>query len=110
MGTPGKRVWVQAHRRFESCPLRHIFLTIALLIAFRVASAGQAPVFSIFRQLYDTGTHHILFECAIIPRMEDIKYWVAFHRVSGISPATFTKLEARFGDLESAWCTRPFPP
>jgi len=36
--------------------------------------------------------------------MEDIKYWVAFHRVSGIGPATFTKLEARFGDLESAWC------
>ena len=34
--------------------------------------------------------------------MEDIKYWVAFHRVSGIGPATFTKLEARFGDLESA--------
>ncbi len=25
MGTPGKRVWVQAHRRFESCPLRHFF-------------------------------------------------------------------------------------
>ena len=25
MGTPGKRVWVQAHRRFESCPLRHIW-------------------------------------------------------------------------------------
>jgi DNA processing protein len=35
--------------------------------------------------------------------MEDIKYWVAFHQVSGIGPATFTKLEARFGDLESAW-------
>ena len=24
MGTLGKRVWVQIHRRFESCPLRHI--------------------------------------------------------------------------------------
>ncbi len=24
MGTPGKRVWVQIHRRFESCPLRHL--------------------------------------------------------------------------------------
>ena len=23
-GTLGKRVWVQIHRRFESCPLRHI--------------------------------------------------------------------------------------
>ena len=22
-GTPGKRVWAQTHRRFESCPLRH---------------------------------------------------------------------------------------
>lgn len=45
-----------------------------------------------------------MFECAIIPRMEDIKYWVAFHQVYGIGPATFTELEARFGDLESAWC------
>jgi len=35
--------------------------------------------------------------------MNDIKYWVAFHQVSGIGPATFAKLEARFGDLESAW-------
>ncbi len=35
--------------------------------------------------------------------MNDIKYWVAFHQVSGLGPATFTKLEARFGDLESAW-------
>ncbi len=35
--------------------------------------------------------------------MSDIKYWVAFHQVSGIGPATFAKLEARFGDLESAW-------
>jgi DNA processing protein len=43
------------------------------------------------------------FEWAIIPRMEDIKYWVAFHQISGIGPATFAKLEARFGDLESAW-------
>lgn len=35
--------------------------------------------------------------------MNDLKYWVAFHQVSGIGPATFAKLEARFGDLESAW-------
>ena len=35
--------------------------------------------------------------------MEDIKYWVAFHQVYGIGPATFTELEARFGDLVSAW-------
>ncbi len=39
----------------------------------------------------------------IIPRMNDMKYWVAFHQVSGMGPATFGKLEARFGDLESAW-------
>jgi DNA processing protein len=36
--------------------------------------------------------------------MNDLKYWVAFHQISGIGPATFTKLEARFGDLETAWC------
>jgi DNA processing protein len=35
--------------------------------------------------------------------MDDLKYWVAFHQVSGIGPATFAKLEARFGDMESAW-------
>ena len=35
--------------------------------------------------------------------MNDMKYWVAFHQISGIGPATFTKLEARFGDMESAW-------
>ena len=35
--------------------------------------------------------------------MNDLKYWVAFHQVSGIGPATFTKLEARFGDMETAW-------
>lgn len=35
--------------------------------------------------------------------MNDMKYWVAFHQISGIGPATFAKLEARFGDLETAW-------
>ena len=30
MGTLGKRVWVQIHRRFESCPLRHILLAAIL--------------------------------------------------------------------------------
>lgn len=44
-----------------------------------------------------------IVELGIIPRMDDIKYWVAFHQVSGIGPSTFAKLEARFGDLESAW-------
>ncbi|MDA1278711.1 MAG: DNA-processing protein DprA [Chloroflexi bacterium] len=35
--------------------------------------------------------------------MNDLKYWVAFHQVSGLGPVAFTKLESRFGDLESAW-------
>jgi DNA processing protein len=35
--------------------------------------------------------------------MNDLKYWVAFHQVSGLGPAAFTKLESRFGDMESAW-------
>ncbi len=35
--------------------------------------------------------------------MNDLKYWVAFHQISGIGPATFAKLEARFGDLNTAW-------
>ncbi|MCZ6538797.1 MAG: DNA-processing protein DprA [Chloroflexi bacterium] len=35
--------------------------------------------------------------------MNELKYWVAFHQISGIGPATFAKLEARFGNLESAW-------
>ena len=35
--------------------------------------------------------------------MDDLKYWVAFHQVSGLGPASFAKLEARFGDLETAW-------
>ena len=64
---------------------------------------GRVPAFSTYRVLCDTATCHMSFEWAIIPRMEDIKYWVAFHQISGIGPATFAKLEARFGDLESAW-------
>jgi DNA processing protein len=35
--------------------------------------------------------------------MNDLKYWVPFHQVSGLGPATFAKIEARFGDLETAW-------
>lgn len=35
--------------------------------------------------------------------MDDLKYWVAFHQVSGIGPKTFMKIEARFGDVETAW-------
>ena len=41
--------------------------------------------------------------CVIIRPTNDLKYWVAFHQISGIGPATFTKLEVRFGDMESAW-------
>ena len=35
--------------------------------------------------------------------MTDMKFWVALHQVSGRGPASFAKLEARFGDMESAW-------
>ena len=35
--------------------------------------------------------------------MNDLKFWVAFHQVSGLGPVGFAKLESRFGDLESAW-------
>ena len=35
--------------------------------------------------------------------MNDLKYWVAFHQISGIGQKTFAKFEARFGDLETAW-------
>lgn len=83
MGTPGKRVWVQAHRRFESCPLRHIH--------------------SLQQALCDTVICHTTHRWVIIRQMNDLKYWVAFHQISGIGPATFTKLETRFGDLGTAW-------
>ena len=32
-----------------------------------------------------------------------MKYRGAFHQISGIGPAIFTKLESRFGNLEDAW-------
>lgn len=35
--------------------------------------------------------------------MDDLKYWVALHRVSGLGPVRFGKLEARFGSLAEAW-------
>ena len=35
--------------------------------------------------------------------MNDLKYWVAFHQISGIGPKPFAKFEARFGALETAW-------
>ena len=35
--------------------------------------------------------------------MNDLKYWVALHQVSGLGPAAFAKLEGRLGDLETAW-------
>lgn len=31
------------------------------------------------------------------------KYWVAFNAVGGVGPATFRRLQERFGDLEVAW-------
>ncbi len=35
--------------------------------------------------------------------MDDLKYWVAFHRIQGLGPVRFGKLEARFGTLAEAW-------
>jgi DNA processing protein len=35
--------------------------------------------------------------------MDDLKYWVALHRISGLGPVRFGKLEARFGTLSDAW-------
>ena len=35
--------------------------------------------------------------------MDDLKYWVAFHRISGLGPIRFGRLEARFGALAEAW-------
>jgi DNA processing protein len=35
--------------------------------------------------------------------MDDLKYWVALHRISGLGPVRFGKLEARFGTLAEAW-------
>ncbi len=47
MGTPGKRVWVQAHRRFESCPLRHFSLPRLWIVLFDQCSLAQ-EFFSFF--------------------------------------------------------------
>ena len=37
----------------------------------------------------------------------ELKYWVAFHRISGLGPARFAKLESYFGNLEDAWNSSP---
>ena len=34
---------------------------------------------------------------------EDLKYWVAFHRIPGIGRVRFGLLEGRFGSLQEAW-------
>ena len=39
--------------------------------------------------------------------MDELKYWVAFHRISGLGPARFAKLESYFGTLEDAWKSSP---
>ncbi len=39
--------------------------------------------------------------------VDDLKYWVAFHRISGLGPARFAKLESFFGNLEDAWKSNP---
>ena len=35
--------------------------------------------------------------------MDDLKYWVAFHRINGIGPKRFNRMESYFGSLENAW-------
>jgi DNA processing protein len=35
--------------------------------------------------------------------MNEQKYWVAFHQVSGIGPVSFSKLESHFGEMSKAW-------
>ncbi len=43
-----------------------------------------------------------------MPTLEnELKYWVAFHRISGLGPARFAKLESHFGNLEEAWKSSP---
>ena len=39
--------------------------------------------------------------------VDELKYWVAFHRISGLGPARFAKLESYFGTLEDAWKSSP---
>ena len=34
---------------------------------------------------------------------EDLKYWVAFHRIQGMGPKRFSRMETHFGNLEDAW-------
>lgn len=34
---------------------------------------------------------------------EDLKYWVAFHKIPGLGPIRFNMLEKHFGDLKTAW-------
>lgn len=34
---------------------------------------------------------------------EDLKYWVALHKIPGLGPVRFNMLEKHFGDLETAW-------
>ena len=36
-------------------------------------------------------------------RMDEIKFWVAFHRIPGIGRVRYAALQAYFGDLETAW-------
>ncbi len=35
--------------------------------------------------------------------MDELKHWVAFHRVSGLGPTRFGKLENYFGSMKDAW-------
>ena len=35
--------------------------------------------------------------------MNEQRYWVALHQVSGIGPVSFSKLESHFGEMSKAW-------
>ena len=35
--------------------------------------------------------------------MDDLKYWVAFHRIGGLGPKRFCRMEKHFGSLRDAW-------
>jgi len=37
------------------------------------------------------------------PKMNDLRYWIGFNRVTGIGPAKLRALLDHFGDLETAW-------
>lgn len=45
----------------------------------------------------------VIFACARIPIMDDLKYWVALSTIPQLGAARFRRLESYFGSLEYAW-------